>query len=1176
MLVCRNARRHRRSIRGRLFGVAIVLLVVVAGRAVAQGPTADPAEGAVTRSMIQGRLQAVESNEQLSAAERDQAAELYRQSLTHLEAAEGLRATRLDWQSKTERIEAELEDQRRQQAELAATSTEPTDPTSLEQGKLDEMVRQLQRQLEDTQNRLTALQAEPKRRADRRLEIPKRVAELTETRARIEQEYAQAQTLNPPAPLSEAMEVLHQFRLQNVQQQIEVLQDELAYYDAATDLLPSQIELAQLRTQRVTDELTYWTRIAGDRRREAAEQDLEEKTTKASEVPEELKPLAVRNLELSGQRQELAERIESVRADLNETNAALTRWREQLDRVQDLIQEEAGVTESVGSLLREQQSSLPDLRELQKRQRANHTLVYEIRSANFAVNEELIQLQNLDRRVAQQREQFIQSGMSVERAEELESEVRTLLEARMQTLKELASEYDKYTSDLVRFNIAQEQYIKLLERYSSFIDQHVLWIRSIPPVNWSDVQAVPEALRRLFNAAGWRNLLQAAWSSVRQSWLLHLAVLLVVVLGFVYRQRGIKQIRELGEEAESRTCRSFGVTARSLLWTFIVSGNVPLILIWVAWILGDLNEAGGLEWTVELEAAAQRSAFVYWPIAFWIHAVRSRGLAESHFNWSETAIRLTRRHLRWLAPVLVPSTALFYLFQSTDHPRWEQSIGRMAMVVASISVAIFFRKMGSPSRGVCQEYLGHHRNSWAYRLRYIWYALLILVPFSFAVLALAGYQYTAQQLSECLYLSVVFLSAVLLTEAVSTRWIMLKRRALAMAQARERLAAGQVAPQEKKSGEFVGGVTSNEMVNLHQVNEQTMRLVSSFGFIAAVLGLYLIWVDVLPALERLNNVTLWQTSSETSTAPLDTGTTAPLSSSSPTTTSETVVAAPAVQVTRHEWITLGNLVGSIVFLVMTWIAVRNIPGLLEIVILQHLPLDAAVRYAITTVTRYALILVGLALAFGTIGIGWSKIQWLVAGVSVGLGFGLQEIFANFISGLILLFERPLRAGDIVTVGDVTGKVLQIKTRATTIQDWDRKELVVPNKEFITSRLLNWTLTDTINRLVVPVGVAYGSDPAQVRELLMKVAMDHPLVMDDPEPNVTFDLFGDSALNFTLRCYLATLDDRLKVTHELHEMIYRRLHEAGVTIPFPQRDIHIHSQPGAIDGVRTHKRDGQTT
>ena len=132
-----------------------------------------------------------------------------------------------------------------------------------------------------------------------------------------------------------------------------------------------------------------------------------------------------------------------------------------------------------------------------------------------------------------------------------------------------------------------------------------------------------------------------------------------------------------------------------------------------------------------------------------------------------------------------------------------------------------------------------------------------------------------------------------------------------------------------------------------------------------------------------------------------------------------------------------------------------------------------------TVSRYLITVVGLLLCFGVVGVGWSKVQWLVAAMGLGLGFGLQEIFANFISGLIILFERPVRVGDVVTIDGITGVVSRIRIRATTITDGDRKELIIPNKEFITGRVLNWTLTDPVNRVVIPVGVAYGSDTERV-------------------------------------------------------------------------------------------------
>ena len=185
-------------------------------------------------------------------------------------------------------------------------------------------------------------------------------------------------------------------------------------------------------------------------------------------------------------------------------------------------------------------------------------------------------------------------------------------------------------------------------------------------------------------------------------------------------------------------------------------------------------------------------------------------------------------------------------------------------------------------------------------------------------------------------------------------------------------------------------------------------------------------------------------------------------------------------------------------------------------------------------------------------------------MTVGLAFGLQEVFANFVCGLILLFERPIRVGDIITLGDTTGRVTNIRIRATTVTNWDRKELIVPNKDLITGRLLNWTLSDTTNRIVIPVGVAYKSDPEKTRDILASVLQEHSNVLDDPAPNVTFEGFGDSTLNFVIRAYLASMDNRLSTIHELHSTIHRRLGEMGIEIAFPQRDINVRHLPHILE------------
>jgi len=322
---------------------------------------------------------------------------------------------------------------------------------------------------------------------------------------------------------------------------------------------------------------------------------------------------------------------------------------------------------------------------------------------------------------------------------------------------------------------------------------------------------------------------------------------------------------------------------------------------------------------------------------------------------------------------------------------------------------------------------------------------------------------------------------------------------------------------------------------LKQISLRMKRFVRTLFLLIFLAGVWMIWKDVLPALNIFNRVELWKTT----------------------------IADKEVS------ITLANFSLALVILFLTILAARNIPSLLEMVFLQRLPLNQGVRFAFVTLTRYVIFVVGIVMTFGEIGVGWSTVQWLIAAVTVGLGFGLQEIFANFVSGLIILFEQPMRVGDVVTVGDISGKVTRIQIRATTIRKWDRKELLVPNKEFITGRLINWTLSDTILRMEFPVGIAYGSDTALAEKILLEIARKHPNVLQDPPPFVIFKSFGSSSLEFDLRLYIPDLDYYLNVWHEVNRSIDEAFRKAGIEIAFPQRDIHVRSIQSPIP-VRMHQ------
>lgn len=233
--------------------------------------------------------------------------------------------------------------------------------------------------------------------------------------------------------------------------------------------------------------------------------------------------------------------------------------------------------------------------------------------------------------------------------------------------------------------------------------------------------------------------------------------------------------------------------------------------------------------------------------------------------------------------------------------------------------------------------------------------------------------------------------------------------------------------------------------------------------------------------------------------------------------------------------------------------------------LRHTRLDQGAREAVAAITGYTGIAIAALVSLSIAGVAMQNLAIIAGALSVGIGFGLQNIVNNFVSGLILLFERPIRRGDWIVAGATEGYVKSINIRSTQIQTFDRADVIVPNSELISQQVTNWMLSDQYGRVVVPVGVSYDSDPDKVREILLEVANAHPLVVKRhpvlPAPRVLFRQFGSSSLDFELRCFISQIDERLSTISDLNFEIFRAFRREGIEIPFPQRDLHLRSWPG---------------
>jgi potassium efflux system protein len=529
---------------------------------------------------------------------------------------------------------------------------------------------------------------------------------------------------------------------------------------------------------------------------------------------------------------------------------------------------------------------------------------------------------------------------------------------------------------------------------------------------------------------------------------------------------------------------------------------------------------------------------------------REGGLGIAHLGWPKRGTLSVERYFTTAALFAIPAVFVVSAMQHQPNENWQVSLGRLAFMTTSLILGIFAYRVFRPSGPLMQDLVSRGRVPWLKSLRKVLYLAAIVPTSVIVLLAASGFYFVAIRLAPVFGHTIRFGLVLLVINSAILRWMLFARRRLAIQRAldrrKEQLEADKtdVSGTSDVDGELVASSGAAE-IGLSEISEQNRRLLRGAVLLSFGVGVWYIWQDVLPAFRIFDSIELWSVAA--------------------TTTEQVMVdgVERTQQVIKMLPITLGSVIWSCLIVVGTVTASRNLPGFLELSLLQHLPFDAGQRYAVTAVSKYLIVSIGLVAAFSAIGIGWSQVQWLIAAMTVGLGFGLQEIFANFISGLIILLERPIRVGDTVTIENITGRVCRIQIRATTILDWDRKELIVPNKSFITNQLINWSLSDPILRLTIPVGIAYGSDTALAENVLMDVAAKNEFVLEEPASQVVFNEFGDSSLTFQLRVFISSIETYWRAQHSLHMQIDQAFRDRGIEIAFPQRDLHLRSVTSAI-------------
>lgn len=1092
------------------------------------------------------------------------------------QALEGLkRIGELNAQSERFKRDADTVQQRvatlRQQFD-ALQGQKPSPPLTYTLPELEQEISQRELNLADLKASLAKLEAEPTNRVNRRREIRSSLLSASQRLADIQTQLETPAPADEPPLATAARRAELQVRRKLIEAEQPALQNELSKYDAedSHDLLRIERDVRVRQIALATAELeSLQAQLARQRAADSAAA-LQAAIDESAATPELLKPFAEENIEFARAADALSLPIEETHAKLEKTKARLEEVQKQFADTRQRVNE-IGLTGSIGALLRRQRVALPDVKKRQQNLQARKTLIEDMQYQLFDYND--LRAESVDAGL-----QRIFVAVPAIRPG-LELEARRLLEKRREYLDDVIRRYNTYLDTLFELDATEQRLIRETEEYEDYIEERVLWIRSNRPI-FSKIE-LDASDHWVLDRYRWMEVLQFLLRDIRATAVVYAIALFAFTLLVWHKPRFRKELEQLGQTAERGTCTEFYPTFRAGFLTLMLAITWPGFLLFLGWRLQVA--ANGSQLARAAGQALYSVAWLYFPLELLRRTCRPHGLADSHFDWPQTTITVLRQNVNWaMLPGLfiVLVTSLMY---AIDPEHSFDLVERLFFTVGMVLLAVVIRRMLRPESGFLREYLYAHPDGWITRLRMVWFWGGVAIPLALAGMTLMGYFYTAHQITGRIYGTFVFIFLVLLVRAFLERLLLTRRRAISIEQARQRRTAEAALRQVSADGplpqspEQIVSIEETQL-DVAENTQKTQRLIRTGLIAVTLIGLWLIWVDVLPALRFLDAWPVWTTKVSASAETALPSASPTSLTRSPASDTTTTLATTTVEVVRA--VTAADIGLAILIGIVAFVCARNIPGLMEITVLQRLPLDNSIRYALTSVTSYAIVLFGVILAFNAISIGWSKVQWLATALTFGLAFGLQEIFANFVAGLILLAERPLRVGDVVTVDDVTGVVARIRIRATTIRNWDRKEYVIPNKDFITGRMLNWTLSDNINRIVINVGVAYGSNVKLAKELLLKICNDHPLILDDPMSVVSFEGFGDNSLSLVVRTFLPDMANRLQVIDELHTTIDQVFREANIEIAFPQRDLHLRSIDPRVwerlrEGTQTRNSPGES-
>ena len=1011
-----------------------------------------------------------------------------------------LQDTLIDADSEIQKNSADLQNLKKQ---LSTPSN--TDYASQSLANLQAQVEKLTNQQQDAQSALSAVntqlagQSSVSERAQTALtDNVKRTQELNQKLADPTTSSLLKQQIQLELQLIELKNIYNQVLLKNS--------------DQLTVLYRSRYELLNTRVQALQQQIAAIQEAINQKNLAKTQNQVEQAQQQSQNV--EQNPLIQKELNLNAQlSQYLLEQTEKTNT-LTQDELRMRNVLDNLTQTQRTIDEQISALQGtlvLSRIIQQQKQKLPTNLNIQGLSKQ----IADLRVQIFDITQKRNELYDIDAYISKIEQDENKSFTPAEKAQ-----LTNLLTERRKVASDLIKSLNNQLNLAISLELTQQQITQISDQIQSKLDQQSFWVKSNNPINLDWIKKLPMSLKAQLDGIGKKIGFPTNFDNL--PYLLTYVFILFVIGGLIFKFKESIKHRLSVINGEINTLRSDSQwhTPLALFYTALLSLSGTLWFLAACQLLGFFlvkNPQEFWEWSLSM-------AGYWWFFSFVLAILRPNGILVRHFGIAkESAASLqdvTKRII--VSVVLLLNTSIFSNVMDTGLAN--DVLGEINTIVALLFCIVIIAPRFVRTEKSLSSSTTDQRDRTLLKIMRV---LLQLVPVILIALVALGYYYTALNLITHIINTYIAWVVWSLVRHTIYRGITVASRRLAYRRLQEKRQQKQQDSSDTSASDDVVVITEQEEgLALNEVRSQLLRFADLFIWTALFAIFYYVWSDLVTVVSYLRDITLWQQTS---------------------TTEAGVVT---------ETISLFNLIVALIIVVITYILVRNIPGILEVLIFSRVKLSPGTPYTITKLLTYILVAVGGAWAFSTLGMSWSKLQWLFAALSVGLGFGVQEIFANFVSGIILLFERPIRVGDTVTINGVTGTVAKFRIRAITMIDPDRKEVIVPNKSFVTGQVINWALSNTVTRLVVSVGVAYGSDLDLVKRLLLQAAHEQPSVLKDPEPRALFLTFGASTLDHELRVYVGQVSERNDTLDALNRRVNELFAENNIDIAFNQLDIFI--------------------